>query len=155
VNVRAINPETLGAPRGYSHGMLAPSGGRLLFVAGQTARDAEGDRPAGTPAEEWERCLRNVVRVVRAAGGDVPDIGRLTIYVTDREEYLANLKPIGESYRNVMGRHFPAMALVEVAGLVEEGARVEIEATAVVPPADTPGAPGSGGSTRPDHSSSD
>lgn len=129
-----VNPEALSPPRGYSHGMLARGDGRLLFVAGQTARDAEGVLHAESQEKEWEQCLRNVVAVVRAAGGGVSDIGRLTIYVTDRAEYQANLTPIGLAYRRVMGSHFPAMALVEVSGLVDEGASVEIEATAVVPP---------------------
>jgi enamine deaminase RidA (YjgF/YER057c/UK114 family) len=133
VSLQAINPESLGAPRGFSHGMLARAEGRLLFVAGQTARDSEGKLQAGSPPEEWKQCLRNVVAVVRAAGGGVEDIGRLTIYVTDRAAYQANLTPIGVAYRAVMGGHYPAMALVEVSGLVDEGASVEIEATAVIP----------------------
>jgi enamine deaminase RidA (YjgF/YER057c/UK114 family) len=135
---QAVNPEALGAPRGFSHGMLAPAGGRLLFVAGQTARDGDGDLRAGSQAEEWEQCLRNVVQVVRAAGGGVRDIGRLTVYVTDRADYMANRAPIGRAYRRVMGDFYPAMALVEVSGLVDEGATVEIEATAVIPLDDQP-----------------
>lgn len=130
---RVINPETLGAPRGWNHGMLAPAGGRLLFVAGQTALDPEGRITAGTVAEQWERALSNALEVVRAAGGEPEDVGRLTIFVTDLDQYLENLKPIGAAYRSVMGRHFPAIALVEVAGLVDEGAVVEVEATAVIP----------------------
>jgi enamine deaminase RidA (YjgF/YER057c/UK114 family) len=150
VTLQPINPRTLGAPRGFSHGMLAPAGGRLLFVAGQTARDEDGNLHGGNQPQEWEQCLRNVAEVVRAAGGGVRDIGRLTIYVTDRADYLANLTPIGRAYRRVMGNHYPAMALVEVKGLVDEGATVEIEATAVIPshtsegelrPTDPPRAP--------------
>ena len=136
MTLQPINPQALGAPRGYSHGMLAPTAGRLLFVAGQTARDGEGNLHGGSQAEEWEQCLRNVAEVVRAAGGEVRDVGRLTIYVTDRADYLANLAPIGRAYRRVMGDHYPAMALVEVKGLVDEGATVEIEATAVIPETD-------------------
>jgi enamine deaminase RidA (YjgF/YER057c/UK114 family) len=128
-----INPESLGAPRGYSHGTLAPPGGRLLFVAGQVARDGGGTLHDGSPADEWEQCLRNVAEVVHAAGGSVRDIGRLTIYVTDKAAYLASLAQIGMAYRRVMGDHYPAMALVEVSGLVDAGASVEIEATAVIP----------------------
>jgi enamine deaminase RidA (YjgF/YER057c/UK114 family) len=127
-----INPESLGAPRGYSHGMLAKPGGRLLFVAGQTARDADGNLRGESPSAEWEQCLRNVLEVVHAAGGTTRDVGRLTIFVTDRAAYLANLAPIGMAYRRVMGDHYPAMALVEVSGLVDQGASVEIEATAVI-----------------------
>jgi enamine deaminase RidA (YjgF/YER057c/UK114 family) len=137
VSFRLINPETLGAPRGYNHGLLSTgteeAAGRILFVAGQTARDDAGRISAGTVAGQWERALANVMEVVRAAGGGPEHVGRLTIYVTDRDEYLANLTAIGQAYRTVMGRHYPAIALVEVAGLVDEGAAVEIEATAVVP----------------------
>lgn len=122
-----INPESLGAPSGWNHGMLGPRGGRVLFVAGQTA-------PAAGPGlvDQWAAVLERVVRVVRAAGGGPTDIGRMTIYVTDLAAYKANLKPIGEAYRRVMGKHFPAMALVEVTSLVDLGAVVEIEATAVI-----------------------
>jgi enamine deaminase RidA (YjgF/YER057c/UK114 family) len=127
-----INPEALGAPKGWNHGMLAPAGGRLLFVAGQTARDEKGRIIAADLVAQWERALSNVLAVVGAAGGGPEDIGRLTIFVTDRDAYLASLKPLGEMYRRLMGRHYPAMALVQVAGLVDEGAVVEIEATAVI-----------------------
>lgn len=133
VTFRVIDPGTLGPPKGWNHGMLAEGGGRILFVAGQTAREEGGGITSSEVAEQWERALRNVMEVVRAAGGRPEHVGRLTIYVTNRAEYLANRKPIGEAYRRVMGRHFPAIALVEVSGLVDEGARVEIEATAVLP----------------------
>lgn len=122
-----INPESLGAPSGWNHGMLAPRGGRVLFVAGQTAPGAgEGF------VEQWAAALDRVLRVVGAAGGVPTDIGRMTIYVTNLAAYKANLKPIGEAYRRVMGKHFPAMALVEVKALVDLHAVVEIEATAVI-----------------------
>jgi enamine deaminase RidA (YjgF/YER057c/UK114 family) len=127
-----INPEELGAPRGYSHGILTPQGARILFVAGQVGWDEE-QRLAGEGfVAQFERALSNVVSVVRMAGGGRRDIARLTIYVTDRNEYLSELAAVGESYREVMGKHFPAMALVEVAGLVEPGAKVEIEGTAAI-----------------------
>ena len=122
-----INPESLGAPSGWNHGMLAPRAGRVLFVAGQTAPAAgEGF------VEQWAAALDRVLRVVGAAGGVPTDIGRMTIYVTNLAAYKANLKPIGEAYRRVMGKHFPAMALVEVTALVDLNAVVEIEATAVI-----------------------
>lgn len=127
-----LNPESLGAPRGWNHGMLAPSGGRLLFIAGQTASDGSGEVKLPDVADQWERALENAVAVVREAGGSPEDIGQLTIFVTDREEYLGNLRPIGAAYRRVMGRHFPAMALVEVAGLVDDGAKVEVQGMAVI-----------------------
>jgi len=131
--LRPVNPESLGRPRGYSNGMLAPAGGRLLFVAGQIAWDGE-QRLAGTGfVEQFAQALANVLAVIREAGGGPDHLARLTIYVTDRREYLADLTAVGEAYRGVFGRHFPAMALVEVQALLEPGAKVEIEATAVLP----------------------
>lgn len=128
-----INPESLGAPRGYSHGMLAPASGRLLCVAGQIAWDREGRLVAEDFPAQFARALENVLEVVRAAGGGPEHLLRLTIYVTDHRKYLADLQAVGDAYRSVMGRRYPAMALVEVAGLLEPGALVEIEGTAVVP----------------------
>ncbi len=128
-----INPQSLGAPRGYSNGMLAPAGGRLLFVAGQIAWDAEGRLRGSSFVEQLEAALGNVLEVVRAAGGGPEHVGRLTFYVTSCAEYLADLSAVGEAYRRVMGRHYPAMALLQVAALVVPEAKVEIEATAVVP----------------------
>jgi enamine deaminase RidA (YjgF/YER057c/UK114 family) len=128
-----INPESLGAPRGYSHGMLAPAGGRLLCVAGQIAWDREGRIVGEDFPAQFAQALGNVLTVVRAAGGGPEHVLRLTIYVTDRRLYLDDLPAVGDAYRSVMGRRYPAMALVEVAGLLEPGALVEIEGTAVVP----------------------
>jgi enamine deaminase RidA (YjgF/YER057c/UK114 family) len=127
-----INPPELGEPKGWNNGLLAPAGGRILFVAGQTARDGEGRIVGGGFVAQWERTLENVLAVVRAAGGGPENIGRLTIYVTDREGYLADRKAMGEIYRRLMGRHYPAVALVIVKDLVDEGAGLEIEATAVL-----------------------
>lgn len=132
MSVRVINPTDLGAPRGYSNGLLY-SGGSLLFVAGQIAWDAEQQIVSDDFVEQFGCALGNVMTVVREAGGQAESIGRLTIYVTDKTEYSADLKAVGAAYRSVMGRHFPTMTLVEVAGLLEPGARVEIEATAVIP----------------------
>jgi enamine deaminase RidA (YjgF/YER057c/UK114 family) len=127
-----INPVELGAPSGYSNGLLAPAGGRLLFVAGQVGWTADHRFPDGFIAQ-LEQALGNVVAVVGAAGGQPADIYRLTIYVVDKREYLADLRAVGQAYRRIMGRHFPTMALVEVSALVEDAARIEIEATAVLP----------------------
>lgn len=134
MSVRPIRPEGLGRPRGFSHGALAPAGGRLLFVAGQTAADEDGRVPEEVSgfADQLGHALDRVLAVVREAGGAPEDIGRLTIYVTDLDAYLAARAPVGEAYRARMGRHYPAMALVEVRRLVDEGAVVEIEATAVL-----------------------
>lgn len=138
MSIRPIQPEALGRPRGFSHGALAPAGGRLLFVAGQTAVGEDGRVPeeASGFAEQFGRALDRVLAVVREAGGAPEDVGRLTIYVTDMDAYLAARAPVGEAYRARMGRHYPAMALVEVRRLVDEGAMVEIEATAVIPEPD-------------------
>lgn len=127
-----INPEELGAPRGWNNGMLAQAQGRTLFIAGQTARDRSGQVPAADFVAQFDRALANVLAVLRQAGGEPGDIGRFTIYVTDMAQYRASLKPVGEVYRRRMGTHFPAIALVEVKGLVDERAVVEIEATAVL-----------------------
>jgi enamine deaminase RidA (YjgF/YER057c/UK114 family) len=132
MSLEIVNPEALGRPKGWSNGMLAPAGGRLLFVAGQTARGPSGRVPRIDFVEQWGAALDNVLAVVRAAGGAPGDVARLTIYVTDMATYRANLKPIGARYRERMGKHFPAMALVEVKSLVDENAMVEIEATAVI-----------------------
>jgi NAD(P)-dependent dehydrogenase (short-subunit alcohol dehydrogenase family) len=127
-----INPEELGAPRGWSNGMLAPAGGRTLFIAGQTARDAGGRIIAADFVSQFDQALGNVLTVLRAAGGEPAHLGRFTIYVTDIASYRASLKPLGEAYRRRMGTHYPAMALVEVRSLVDPQAVVEIEATAVL-----------------------
>ena len=126
-----VNPPSLAAPRGYSNGMVhAP--GRVLFVAGQIGWDREMRFAEGLTAQ-FEQALQNVLDVVQHAGGEASDIGRLTLYVVDKHDYLARTKEIGGAYRRVLGKHFPAMALVQVAALLEERALVEIEATAVVP----------------------
>jgi len=126
-----VNPPSLAAPRGYSNGLLYPSG-RVLFVAGQIGWRADGTFEDGMAAQ-FDRALANVLEVVRAAGGTADAIGRLTIYVTDKHAYLAATKAIGAAYRTHMGKHYPAMALVQVAALLEDRALVEIEATAVLP----------------------
>ncbi|MEM7482184.1 MAG: RidA family protein [Acidobacteriota bacterium] len=130
--LEVINPAALGAPRGYSNGILAPAGGRLLFVAGQIGWDGDQRLVSEDFVAQFDQALGNVVTVVREAGGAPDAIARLTLYVTDKQAYLAALRQIGECYRRHMGRHFPTMALVEVADLLEAGAQVEIEATAVI-----------------------
>lgn len=127
-----VNPPGLGTPRGYSNGVLAPAGGRLLFVAGQVGWNSQQQFQSRRFEEQFEQALRNVLSVVAAAGGGPDDIARLRIYVLDKAEYLGCLKEVGRRYRNLMGKHYPAMALVEVRALVEDDARIEIEATAVL-----------------------
>ena len=128
-----INPESLGTPKGWNNGLLAPAGGRVLFVAGQDARDGSGNVTATGMVDQFAQVFDNLLTVVREAGGKPEHIGRLTIYVTDLEAYVTNLKPIGEAYRKRMGRHYPAMALVGVKALMDSNALIEVEATAVLP----------------------
>ena len=121
-----INPEVFGArPSGWNHGMLAEKGGRILFVAGQIV-------PVGDLVTQWDGALGRVLEVVRAAGGTPENIGRMVVYTTDRPSYLANLTPLGAVHRKHMGRHYPAMAVVEVKSLMDSQALVEIEAVAVL-----------------------
>ncbi len=137
-----VNPAALGAPRGFSHGLVWPGPGRLLFVAGQTAVSDTGRVASDDFVEQFGVALDRVLAVVREAGGEAQHVGRMTVYVTDLGAYRASLGALGDCYRERMGRHYPAMALVEVAGLVDEGARVEIDATAVLPLRDgRPGTP--------------
>ncbi|MBI3925866.1 MAG: RidA family protein [Armatimonadetes bacterium] len=134
-----INPESLGAPRGYSNGMLAPAGGRLLFIAGQVAWDREQRIVSQRFAEQFRQALGNVLDVVREAGGGPRDIGQMRIYVRDKRAYVQDLAAVGVAYRELMGRHYPAMALVEVQALLEDEAQLEIEATAVLTSEEAPG----------------
>jgi enamine deaminase RidA (YjgF/YER057c/UK114 family) len=128
-----INPEPLGAPRGYSNGVLAEAGGRLLFVAGQIGWNQRQSLVSSDFAEQFDQALANVITVVAAAGGKAENVARLVIYVVNKNEYNGRLREIGEHYRAHMGKHFPAMALVEVKSLLDDGAKVEIEAIAVLP----------------------
>ena len=127
-----INPESLGAPRGYANGVLTEAGGRLLFIAGQIAWDEQQRIVSDDIVEQFDLALANVIAVVKKAGGQPEQIARLIIYVTDKNEYRARMKEIGERYRAHMGKHFPAMVLVEVAGLLEDRAKLEIEGIAVL-----------------------
>ena len=127
-----INPESLGSPSGYSNGLLADSGGKLLFIAGQIAWDANQKIISTDFVEQFDKALANVITVVKAAGGESNNIARLVVYVTNKHEYLAQTKAVGERYRKHMGKHFPAMVLVQVAGLLDDAAKVEIEAMAVI-----------------------
>ena len=127
-----INPESLGAPRGYSNGVLAETGGRLLFIAGQVAWDQQQTIVSPDFVEQFDCALANVISVVTEAGGNCEQIARLAIYVTDKNEYRALTREIGERYRARMGRHFPAMVLVEVKGLLDDDAKIEIEGLAVL-----------------------
>ncbi|MEW5423725.1 RidA family protein [Amorphus sp. 3PC139-8] len=128
--LKAVQPEGWAEPRGYANGMVGE--GRVLFVGGQIGWTVDGKFPADFLGQVGQ-ALRNILDVVEAAGGGPEHIARLTWYVTDIDTYRASLKELGPVYRSVLGKHFPAMALVQVAALVEAEAQVEIEATAVLP----------------------
>lgn len=128
-----VNPESLGAPKGYSNGMLTPAGGRVLFVAGQVAWNEKQEVVSEDFAKQFGQALENVLTVVKAAGGVPEHVARMTIFVTSKDEYVAGFRAVGAEYRSRMGRHYPVMTLVEIKALLEEGAKVEIEATAVLP----------------------
>lgn len=127
-----INPESLGRPSGYSNGVLCEPGGQLLFVAGQIAWDEKQIIVSEDFVKQFDRALGNVLAVVQEAGGSAEHITRMVVYVTNKLEYLEHTRSIGESYRARMGKHFPAMTLVEVKGLLDPAAKVEIEAIAVL-----------------------
>ncbi len=129
--MQILQPPTWAQPRGYSNGIAA--NGRLVFVAGQVGWNAGGAFETSDFVGQARQALANVVAILAEAGGRPEHIARLTWYVTDKSEYLASLKSLGRGYREVLGAHYPAMTAVQVAGLVEEGAKVEIEATAVIP----------------------
>lgn len=131
MSLRAVDPESLAKPVGYSHGVRGQ--GELLFVAGQIGWTREGRIVSDNLVAQFGQALDNVLAVVAAAGGRPQSIARLTLYVTSRVEYLKCRKALGEAYRRRMGKHYPAMTLVEVKGLFEDDAMVEIEATALLP----------------------
>lgn len=130
-----INPPELGKPSGWTNGVLAPAGFRLLFVAGQTAADPAGRVTGADFAAQFDAALGKVLKVVEAAGGASTDVARMTVYVCDLDAYRRARPQLGAAWRARMGSHYPAMTLVEVSRLLDEGAMVEIEVTAVLPPA--------------------
>jgi enamine deaminase RidA (YjgF/YER057c/UK114 family) len=127
-----VNPPELGAPRGFAHGIVTPAGGRLLFVAGQTAGEAEPRRREGASvfAQQFDDALARVLAVVRAAGGRPDEIARMTVFVTSMDAYRESRPALREVWQRHMGSHYPPMTLVAVTALVDEQAMVEIEATA-------------------------
>jgi enamine deaminase RidA (YjgF/YER057c/UK114 family) len=126
-----LQPAGWARPRGYSNGIAAS--GRQVFVAGQIGWDAHSHLVSGDFAEQARQALRNVVAVLAEAGAGPQHIARMTWYVTDKREYLAAAKAIGQAYREIIGAHYPAMTAVQVTALIEDRAKVEIEATAVIP----------------------
>jgi enamine deaminase RidA (YjgF/YER057c/UK114 family) len=128
--MKTVNPAGWAPPKGYSNGVVAD--GPMLFVAGQVGWDEQGRIVSDAIGDQFDRALANVIAVVAAAGGTAESIVRLTIFVVDIPQYSAARREIGERYRSRMGSHYPAMTLVQVAALLEPGALVEIEGTAVL-----------------------
>jgi len=127
-----LQPSGWARPRGFSHG-VAVKGGTAVYIAGQIGSNEKGLVEGKTFLEQFRQAVRNILAVLAEAGGRPEHLVRLTWYVVDLKEYSAALKDIGAAYRELIGKHYPAMAVVQVSGLVEPGARLEIEATAVVP----------------------
>lgn len=126
-----LHPRHWKQPKGYANGIAAD--GRLVFLAGQVGWNAEEKFESDDFVAQVRQALANIVALVAEAGGKPEHITRLTWYVLDKREYMTRLRELGDAYRSVLGRHFPAMTLVQVGALVEDRAKVEIEATAVVP----------------------
>ena len=126
-----LQPDGWKAPKGFANGVAVR--GRQIYLSGQIGWDGQGQFASDRLSDQVRQALENIVAVLRAGGAEPRHLVRLTWYVTSREEYLRESKSIGLAYREVIGRHFPAMAVVQVSALVEARAKVEIEATAVVP----------------------
>jgi enamine deaminase RidA (YjgF/YER057c/UK114 family) len=126
-----LQPEGWARPIGYANGVEAQ--GRLIFVGGQIGWNGQCQFETDDFVGQVRQTLKNVVAVVRAAGGEPHHITSMTWYFTDKQEYVGNLKGIGQAYREVIGKHFPAMAAVQVVALVEDRAKIEIQAHAVIP----------------------
>jgi enamine deaminase RidA (YjgF/YER057c/UK114 family) len=130
-HLQVLQPPTWARPRGYAHGVATQ--GRLVFISGQIGWDERGNFESPDFVGQARQALQNVLTILAEADGKPEHIVRLTWYIIDRQEYRARSKELGVAYRALMGTHYPAMSVVQVAGLVEEQAWVEIEATAVVP----------------------
>ncbi|MEE2716307.1 MAG: RidA family protein [SAR324 cluster bacterium] len=129
--MQTLQPPGWPRPPGYANGIAAR--GTMVFVAGQIGWTPQGVFESDDFAAQFRQTLQNTLAVLAEAGAGPQHIVRMTWYVTSREEYLAQIKEVGAAYREVIGKHFPAMAVVEVSGLVESRAKVEIETTAVIP----------------------
>lgn len=127
-----INPASLGRPSGFSHGILT-TGGRMLFLAGQTAFNSDGQLVApGDLVGQYEEVLRHLKAVVEEAGGKMQDIVKINIFVKDRDDYLAHLKPLGAVHRSFFGAYYPATALFEISRFYQDGILIEIEGLAML-----------------------
>ena len=132
--MQILQPPGWARPKGFSNG-IAVRGGTTVYIAGQVGWTAEERFEQKTFAGQFRQALMNIVAVLAQAGGRPEHLVRLTWYVIDKQEYLASLREVGAAYRELIGRHYPTMAVVQVTGLVEAEARLEIEATAVIPDA--------------------
>ncbi len=126
-----LQPPGWARPKGFSNGIACE--GRLVFIAGQVGWTGEGKWEARDFAGQFRQALANILEVLKEANGGPEHIVRLTWYVLDKQEYLNSLAEVGKAYRELMGRNYPTMAVLQVGGLIEDAARLEIEATAVVP----------------------
>jgi len=131
MSTETLQPAEWARPKGYANGMAAR--GRMIFISGQIGWDAQGQFVGDDLTGQVRQALRNIVRVLKEGHGEPRHLVRLTWYVLSRDAYLREAREIGTAYREVLGKHFPAMSVVEVRGLVEQRALVEIEATAVIP----------------------
>ncbi|MDN0197436.1 RidA family protein [Streptomyces sp. S.PNR 29] len=127
-----VNPPELSPPTGFSHAVVA-TGSRVVFLAGQTALDADGKVVGDTLVEQFERALGNLLAALRAAGGTPADLARVTVYATDVAAYRAQTRALGRLWRELAGRDYPAMAVIEVVRLWDEQAMVELDGFAVLP----------------------
>jgi enamine deaminase RidA (YjgF/YER057c/UK114 family) len=137
MSIETLQPAEWPRPKGYANGMAAR--GRMIFVAGQIGWDAQGQFVSDILCDQVKQALRNIVRVLKEGNAGPQHVVRLTWFVLSRDAYLREVREIGAAYREIMGKNFPAMSVVEVRGLVEQRALVEIEATAVVPDSEAHG----------------
>lgn len=131
MSIKTLHPPGWPRPKGYANGMAAD--GRMVFVSGMVGWNERGEFETDTLPGQIRQALINIVTVLKEAGAGPEQVTRMTWYLRDRTEYMRATGEIGEVYREIMGRHFPAMTVVEVSGLLEERAKVEIEATAMIP----------------------
>jgi len=130
--MQILQPPGWAKPRGFSNG-VAVKGGTTVYIAGQVGYTGQGEWREKGFAGQFRQALQNILAVLAEAGGRPEHLVRLTWYVLDKQEYLGAVREVGAAYRELMGRHYPAMAVVQVSALVEDAARLEIEATAVIP----------------------
>ena len=133
MSLERVNPSSLPAPSGFAHAVVAPPGARLVFLAGQTALDAAGAITGATLAEQFERALANLLAALAEAGGAPADLASLTVYTVDLAAYREHGRALGQVWRRLVGREYPAMAAIGVSRLWDEAALVEVQGVAVVP----------------------